>query len=358
MNMLALKRSEQSPRSSYAFVKMLILRTPSFISRRLTEILNCRRPQTTTATVPGSIKVFDRHAKQRQRDWAVQSEHFEDCRYLKDEVGFRVADKVFDLTKFNEICLDLGCGAGHIGPHLIKENVGVLIQCDMSSEMVRRSKSAPENEFPTIRVIADEELVPFRKSSIDLIVSSLSAHWINDLPAWFRRCISVLKPDGCMIGAMFAGDTLFELRVALQLAEMERLGGMGAHVSPFVTPQDIGSLMNRAGFDMITLDLDEIQVAYPNMFALMYDLQSMGESNATYKRSASLRKEILIAADCIYKQMYGKDDKYPATFQFLSFIGWKPGPTMPKPAKRGSQNVSFKDLSKVIEQGPVVEEKS
>lgn len=50
--------------------------------------------------------------------------------------------------------------------------------------------------------------------------------------------------------------------------------------------------------------------------------------------------------------------RYPATFQFLSFIGWKPGPTMPKPAKRGSQNVSFKDLSKVIEQGPAVEEKS
>jgi NADH dehydrogenase [ubiquinone] 1 alpha subcomplex assembly factor 5 len=33
-----------------------------------------------------------------------------------------------------------------------------------------------------------------------------------------------LKKDGVFIGAMFGGDTLFELRGALQLAEQERLG--------------------------------------------------------------------------------------------------------------------------------------
>lgn len=41
---------------------------------------------------------------------------------------------------------------------------------------------------------------------------------------------------------------------------MERLGGLGSHISPFVESQDIGSLMNKAGFSMITLDLDEIEV--------------------------------------------------------------------------------------------------
>ena len=31
----------------------------------------------------------------------------------------------------------------------------------------------------------------------------------------------VLKPDGCVIGTMFTGDTLFELRCSLQLAQEE-----------------------------------------------------------------------------------------------------------------------------------------
>lgn len=45
---------------------------------------------------------------------------------------------------------------------------------------------------------------------------------------------------------------------------MERLGGLGAHISPFVESHDIGSLMGRAGFSMITLDLDEIEVHLNN----------------------------------------------------------------------------------------------
>lgn len=65
-----------------------------------------------------------------------------------------------------------------------QENVGVLIQCDMSEGLVRRSKSASDSEVPTLRIIADEELVPFRDQCADLIVSSLSAHWINKLPQW------------------------------------------------------------------------------------------------------------------------------------------------------------------------------
>ena len=34
----------------------------------------------------------------------------------------------------------------------------------------------------------------------------------------------MLKNDGVLVGCMFTGDTLFELRCSLQLAEMEREG--------------------------------------------------------------------------------------------------------------------------------------
>jgi NADH dehydrogenase [ubiquinone] 1 alpha subcomplex assembly factor 5 len=49
-------------------------------------------------------------------------------------------------------------------------------------------------------------------------------HWVNDLPGALRQVHSVLKPDGVFVGAMLGGDTLFELRSSLQLAEQERLG--------------------------------------------------------------------------------------------------------------------------------------
>ena len=38
-----------------------------------------------------------------------------------------------------------------------------------------------------------------------------------------------LRNDGCFLGCMFGGDTLFELRVSLQLAELEREGVSDRH---------------------------------------------------------------------------------------------------------------------------------
>ncbi|KAI3422242.1 hypothetical protein GPALN_012772 [Globodera pallida] len=301
-------------------------------------------------TLSPDTKVFDRETKRRQRNWAAVQDEFDQCKFVRDEFGYRIADKVFDIIRPNPVVIELGCAVGHIGPHLIGENVGCYVQCDMSETMVGMSGKASEREFPTLSMVADEESVPFRPQCCDLILSGLSAHWINDLPGWFRRCLRVLRPDGAFIGGLLAGETISELRISLQLAENERLGGIGAHISPFVQPQDIVGMMTGAGFTLTTIDVDEVTIEYPNMFALMYDLQLMGESNAAFNRSPTLKRDILVAADSIYRTMFGEENRYPATFQMISFIGWKPGPeTKAKVARRGSQNVSLKDLPGIIE---------
>ena len=51
-----------------------------------------------------------------------------------------------------------------------------------------------------------------------------SLHWVNDLPKALSEIARVLKPDAPLVGAIFAGDTLYELRSSLQLAELEREG--------------------------------------------------------------------------------------------------------------------------------------
>ncbi|XP_031408199.1 arginine-hydroxylase NDUFAF5, mitochondrial isoform X2 [Meleagris gallopavo] len=77
---------------------------------------------------------------------------------------------------------------------------------------------------------------------------------------------------------MFGGDTLYELRCSLQLAELEREGGFSPHVSPFVAVSDLGHLLSRAGFNTLTVDTDEIQVNYPGLFEVMEDLQGSQDS--------------------------------------------------------------------------------
>jgi NADH dehydrogenase [ubiquinone] 1 alpha subcomplex assembly factor 5 len=125
---------------------------------------------------------------------------------------------------------------------------------------------------------------------------------------------------------------------------------MSPHLSPMTTPQDIGSLLNSSGFSMLTLDLDEILITYPTIFELLYDLKGMGENNCSWNRGPNLSKNTLLAAQSIYKEMYGNDDSsIPATFQVLYFIAWKPHEKHVQPAKRGSGEVSFKDVDKLNE---------
>lgn len=163
-----------------------------------------------------------------------------------------------------------------------------------------------------------------------------------------------LKPDGVFIAAMFGGDTLYELRSALQLAELERKGGLSPHISPFVQIQDIGSLLNRAGFKMLTIDTDQMVIAYPSMFELMFDLKGMAENNAAFNRPLHLSRDVLVAAAAIYNELYKVENGVSATFQLIHFVGWKPGPNQPKPLERGSANASFKDLGTIVNSKDVI----
>lgn len=87
------------------------------------------------------------------------------------------------------------------------------------------------------------------------------------------QVFACLKNDGAFIGAMFGGDTLYELRCSLQLAEIERRGGLAPHISPFADVRDVGNLLTQAGYTLATIDLDDIVVNYPSMFELLQDLK-------------------------------------------------------------------------------------
>lgn len=153
------------------------------------------------------------------------------------------------------------------------------------------------------RLVADEErlldIIP--RNSQEAIVSCLSLHWVNDLPGTLVQIKEALRPDGVFIGAIFGGDTLFELRTSLQLAEVEREGGISPHVSPMADPRDMSNLMSRAGFTLLTVDVDEVSVRYPSMWELLDDLRDMGENNAIIGRRHLLHRDTLAAASAIYK---------------------------------------------------------
>ncbi|KAK7470257.1 hypothetical protein VKT23_001691 [Stygiomarasmius scandens] len=301
---------------------------------------------------PGSVgpyQIFDRNTKISQKDRAATKTNGESSRtvdYVRDEVADRMMERLEDIKRKFSTIVDLGSGAGHFTKLLDPETTKKSIMIDSSAKTLHRD---PDSEFEVHveRVHADEEnLLQFLESnSQEAIVSCLSLHWINDLPGILVQIREALKPDGLFLGAMFGGETLFELRTSLQLAEIDREGGISPHISPMTETQDVSNLLGRAGFTLLTVDVDEVKVAYPSMWELMDDLRDMGESNAILGRRQFIHRDTLAAASAIYKELHGNEDgTVPATFQVIFMIGWKPAPSQPKPLERGSGKTSLKEV--------------
>ena len=283
---------------------------------------------------PGDTAVFDRRAVRLHRDRAAPG--YAGCGdFLVREVGERLVGRLDDVKRRFARVLDLGCHSGELGPMLRRQAApALLVQADLSRRMVARAGGRA-------RIVADEEWLPIRADSLDLVVSALSLHWANDLPGALVQIRQALRPDGLLLAAMLGGDTLFELREAFLQAEAGREGGVRPHVSPFPDVETLGALLQRTGFALPVVDSDRITVTYKSAEALMHDLRAMGETNATQGRARHFaRRETLRALEACYRGAFGHvDGRIPATFQVLYLTGWKPHDSQQQPARRGSGTV-------------------
>lgn len=187
-------------------------------------------------------------------------------------------------------------------------------------------------------VIADEEFLPFASETFDLIISALNLHTTNDLPGTLLQLKRSLKPDGLIMAALLGGETLHELRDVFAQAEMEINGGVSPRIAPFADMPQMGSLMQRAGFNLPVVDSEIVTVTYDNLFKLMKDLRLMGEGNALIKRSKSFNnRKLLMRAAELYKEKYSEPDgKIIATFEIIFIAGWSPHESQQKPLRPGS----------------------
>lgn len=97
-----------------------------------------------------------------------------------------------------------------------------------------------------------------------------------------------MRKDAPIIGCIPGNDTLFELRTALQRAEMEIDGGLSNRVYPMMQVNDVSALLGNTGFSLVTLDTEDVCVEYPGVEELLGDLRATGETNCIadrYKRS-------------------------------------------------------------------------
>ena len=200
-----------------------------------------------------------------------------------------------------------------------------------------------------IDLICDEEFLPIKKSSLDLIISFFNLHSSNDMPGILYQINQSLKSNGLFMGCLFVGDTLKELRFCLAKAEEEISMGISPRISPFADLQDLSNLLQRANFNLPVADIDRHKVTYDNPLNLMEDLRRMGETNILKEKQKNfLRKDILERSLEIYKDNFSlKNEKIFATFEIAWIMGWKYHESQQKPLQPGSGE---KNLAEAVEE--------
>jgi SAM-dependent methyltransferase len=247
--------------------------------------------------------------------------------FLLDSVADDIAERLSAVLRTFDTAVDLGTPTGAVG-RAIAERVGTVAA-----------------------VVADEEALPFRDASLDLVVSALTLQHVNDLPGTLIQIRRALKPDGLFLAAMVGGESLAELRAAFAEAEAEVEGGVSPRVAPFADLRDLGALLQRAGFALPVTDVDRITVRYASPLALMHDLRHMGAGNAlTERRRTPLRRATLRRLLEIYAERFADPDgRIRATFEIVWLSGWAPHHSQQQPQPPGSAKTRLADALRTQE---------
>lgn len=300
----------------------------------------------TNSTSP--IDIFDRAAIRVFRNRAAAK--ISDYNFLFDLAFKNLAERLQVIRRKFPQALLLGARQSpDLALSLGKQSgIEALSVFELSHKMLTRYQALDKEAaaaFSITAAQADEEFLPCAADSLDLIISNLGLHSVNDLPGTLIQINRTLKPDGLFLGAMLGGETLYELREILNEVEIRRRGGVSPHISPFADKQQMGGLLQRAGFALPVVDSDIITVSYENIFKLMADLRGMGESNAVLARNKTpISHALLIDAAQLYQERYGEaDGRIKASFEIIYLLGWAPHDSQQKPLRPGSAKHNLAD---------------
>ena len=199
-----------------------------------------------------------------------------------------------------------------------------------------------------VQIVCDEEqenAFELPAHSVDMAVSNLGMHWVNELEQAMVNIRMALKRDGFVMLSMYGGNTLYELRSAFTVAELEAEGGCSPHVSPMVDGAGISQLFLQSGFALPTIDMDRIVLSFRTPFHVMEYLSDSGDAAAHVIRRPSVPRSTLLSMAACYERLYRRNGLVPATFEVFNAIGWAPSPDQPQPLPRGSASLGLSSIN-------------
>ena len=214
-----------------------------------------------------------------------------------------------------EHILDVGTGTGALLEQLhVRYPSSRLAGVDIAFNMCLKSQQKIGDACHVVN--GNAETLPFKAGIFDLVVSASVMQWVNDLSAALKEMCRVVRPGGNLSIAFFCHGSLGELQRCfhdsnVDNAKMSRLHG-------FWTVDDVQSVVSSMDFEMAVISVETEVDWYDDLHSLLRSIKNIGAGTVAGGSGNGLGwRGVLRETSRRYQQLYGQDDKIPATYKVL-----------------------------------------
>ncbi|MCC5812311.1 MAG: methyltransferase domain-containing protein [Ectothiorhodospiraceae bacterium] len=265
---------------------------------------------------------------------------YEVAAVLDREVGVRLLERLELMRLQPELVLDVGAGTGAstiaLRGHYRKARV---VAVDLSSRMLERTRTRGSWRRPIPAVLADAGQLPVPDDSVDLLFSSATLQWSDDLPRLLDEFHRVLRPGGLLLFSTLGPDTLRELRACWH-------EGAARSLRSFTDMHDIGDAMVGAGFADPVMDMELFTLTYGSIGDLLADLWATS-GGLLYGQGAVLLEPWPGLSEH-YQAYRQRDGRLPATWEVLYGHAWASDRLPQRRDPTGAVSVSLDDFRRRV----------
>lgn len=244
-------------------------------------------------------KNFSRAANSYDRVAKVQKKAIDLVLKLLDQKDLRIKN-----------VLDLGSGTGLARQPLMERFGGASYHAlDISFAMLRHAQQhAPQL---TRSICADMDQLPIARDSVNLVFSTSTIQWCNDLKSLMLDIRRAMTSDGLFVFSTFGPNTLAELRFAFAQVDAEQ------HVRSFASQQVLESALKLAGFEHIMLQSTDHVIEYAHPMQLLKDIKAAGASYHPKQTQGFYSKTKFARMLASYPASEVRRDSFPATYEVI-----------------------------------------
>lgn len=241
---------------------------------------------------------------------------YEAAAQLAAAVAHELLQRLAPLALSPRVVLDLGAGTGLAAAQLkTRYRRATVVALDLSMAMLREARRHQRILRRFARVRGDAMRLPLATGSVDLIFCNLLLHWCEPRTA-LAEMSRVLRSDGLLVLSTVGPDTLKELRRAWAAADAE-----APHVNTFLDMHDVGDLLLQAGFAEPVLDVERMQMQFPDVRSLARQLREVGASALAGRRRTLTGKGRLEVMRAAYEAERGPAG-LPASIEIVHAVAW------------------------------------